>query len=110
MKQEGLGEFQELILLAIMVLGENAYGVTIQQELKEKVKRKVSRGALHSALARLMEKGFLVSKVGGASSERGGRRKRFYTLTQKGSRALALARNSRETFYDALKEVELGKI
>jgi len=109
MKQDGLGEFQELIMLAIMVLGDNAYGVSIQIEIKEKTRRKVSRGALHSALTRLQEKGLLISKMGGAAPERGGRRKRFYTLTQRGLRVLAAAKNSRTAFYQELKEFELSK-
>lgn len=110
MKQEGLGEFQELILLAIMVLGDNAYGVSIQDEIRNKAKRKVSRGALHSALSRLTEKGFLISKMGGASQERGGRRKRLFTLTQKGSKALIAAKNNRQTFYEEIERLELGRI
>ncbi|HEX9650848.1 MAG TPA: PadR family transcriptional regulator [Cyclobacteriaceae bacterium] len=109
MKQEGLGEFQELILLAILVLEDDAYGVSIQKEIKDKAKRKVSRGALHSALTRLQEKGLVVSKMGGATAERGGRRKRFFNLTQKGTRAVTLARISRVNFYQAIGNLDFGK-
>ena len=88
MKFTQLGEFEELVLLTIGALQDNAYGVSIKNEIAEKTARKVSIGALHSALNRLEKKGFVESKVGGAKAERGGRRKRFYHITLSGERAL----------------------
>ncbi len=88
MKFTQLGEFEELVLLTIGALQDNAYGVSIKNEIQDKTERKVSIGALHSALNRLEKKGFVNSHVGGAKAERGGRRKRFYTITLIGQQAL----------------------
>jgi PadR family transcriptional regulator PadR len=88
MKFTQLGEFEELVLLTIGALQDNAYGVSVKNEIEDKTDRKVSIGALHSALNRLEKKGFVESKMGGAKAERGGRRKRFYTITQSGEKAL----------------------
>ena len=87
MKGTFLGEFQELVLLAILALDEEAYGVSIQQKIKEVAGRSITRGALHSALSRLEEKGFLKSAFGAATKERGGRRKRLYKVTASGENA-----------------------
>ncbi len=79
-----IGAFEELVLLAVGSLMENAYGVSIKELLAEKTGKNPSIGALHSALYRLEDKGCLISTEGGATSERGGRRKKYYTLTAKG--------------------------
>lgn len=81
MKGTNLGEFEELILLLVGSLKNEAYAVSIKNHLLDKTGRKVSFGALHSALTRLEEKGFLSSSIEGATSERRGRRKKFYSLT-----------------------------
>ena len=99
MKGTYLGEFQEIVLLTIIVLDENAYGVTIQDEIERRTKRIISRGALHTALTRLDDKGFITSTFGGATSERGGRRKRYYQVTNLGKTALKEARNIREELW-----------
>jgi len=88
MKKTQLGEFEELVLLAAGVLKENAYGISIKDELQVRTGRKPSIGALHTALTRLENKGFLKSKLEGATEERRGRRKRFYSVTKAGARAL----------------------
>lgn len=102
MKGSYLGEFQEIVLLAVMVLDNKAYGVSIQEEIAERIGRSISRGALHSALTRLEKKGFLVSRMGGATAERGGRQKRFYDLTRKGREALYNAEQLRRRFYNSM--------
>lgn len=79
-----LGAFEELVLLAVGSLGEEAYGVAIKETLQEKIGKNPSIGALHSALYRLEDKGCLKSEEGGATTERGGRRKKFYRLTAYG--------------------------
>ncbi|MEQ9300964.1 MAG: helix-turn-helix transcriptional regulator [Cyclobacteriaceae bacterium] len=99
MKGSNLGEFQEIVLLTILVLDDNAYGLKIQKELSERLKRELSRGALHTALSRLEEKGFIDSYFGGATAERGGRRKRYYSLTQSGKVALKQAKDLREEMW-----------
>ena len=99
MKGTNLGEFQEIVLLSILILDDQAYGLRIQQEITERLKRSLSRGALHTALTRLEDKGFIQSQFGGATAERGGRRKRFYTLTNSGKVALKQTKELREEMW-----------
>lgn len=88
MKGAHLGEFEELVLLTIGVLQGDAYGVAIGKYLTEKTGRTPSIGALHSALTRLEQKGCLVTHLEGATDERRGRRKKFYSLTGLGTATL----------------------
>lgn len=90
-----LGEFEEVILLFVGILGEDAYSFRIAEEFEAQTKRAVSIGAVHSTLNRLEEKGFLSSKMGSSTAERGGRRKRIYTITAFGRRTLEAARDFR---------------
>ena len=103
MKGSYLGEFQELVLLAILALEDEAYGVAVQLKIKQVANRDITRGALHSALSRLEEKQFLSSKFGEATKERGGRRKRIYTVTAEGEAALKEAQLIRDSFRDSVK-------
>ena len=93
MKETGLGDFEEVILLVVGILGEMAYALKVAEEFTEQTGRKVSIGAVHSTMNRLEKKGFLSSEMGNPSPERGGRRKRIYTITASGHRALELSRN-----------------
>lgn len=102
-----LGEFEELVLLTIAVLGEEAYGVLIQKSIEERSNRAVSIGALHSTITRLEEKAFLKSWVGGATKERGGRSKRYYEITQAGKRAVAETKNMRDELW-VLSKIKLA--
>ena len=102
MKGTYLGEFQEIVLLAILILEDNAYGVSIQSEIKARVKRNISRGALHAALTRLEKKGFVRSGWSEATNERGGRRKRLFTITQEGETALIEIRSIRDRLWGRL--------
>ena len=95
-----LGEFEEVILLLAGILGEEAYAFKIAEEFESQTKRSVSIGAVHSSLTRLEEKGFLKSEMGKSTAERGGRRKRIYTLTAYGKKALATARDFRMSLWD----------
>jgi DNA-binding PadR family transcriptional regulator len=88
MKRTYLGEFEEVVLLIVAVLNGQAYGLAITEELEKQTGRSVSLSAVHAALQRLEEKGFVNSRMGGATQERGGRRKRFFTVTVAGNRAL----------------------
>lgn len=88
MKRYYLGELEELILLTIGVIRDPAYAVNILQELERQTNRTIDFSTVHTTLKRLEEKGFLNSKMGGATSERGGRRKRFFTITANGIAAL----------------------
>jgi DNA-binding PadR family transcriptional regulator len=102
MKRTFLGEFEEIVLLTVAILGEEAYGVTVTQELEQKTGRSVGFSSIHTTLQRLEEKGFLSSKMGGATAERGGRRKRFFEVTALGRRALLEVKQVREELWGAL--------
>lgn len=107
MKGTNLGEFQEIVLLSILILDDQAYGLRIQKEISQRLNRSMSRGALHAALTRLAEKGFVSSTYGGATAERGGRRKRFYSLTNSGKEALKLAKELREEMWSLVPKMSM---
>lgn len=88
LKGDNLGEFEELVLLAVATLAPDAYGVSIMQYITDSTGRSVNISAVHEVLKRLERKGYLRSKMGGATAERGGRRKRFFILTSSGKRTL----------------------
>ena len=102
MKRTFLGEFEEIVVLTVAILGEEAYGVTVTQELEQKTGRSVGFSTVHTTLQRLEEKGFLASQMGGATAERGGRRKRFFTVTAAGRKALVEVKQVREELWGAL--------
>ncbi len=83
-----LGEFEQLALLAILRLGDEAYGVTIREEILRCTKRDVAPGALYTCLGRMEDKGLIRSRTGDPTPERGGRAKRFLTVTNSGRAAL----------------------
>jgi PadR family transcriptional regulator len=87
-KRDHPGEFEQLALLAILRLGPNAYGMMIRREIEERAGRTASIGALYLTLERLEEKGFIDSALGDATPERGGRAKRFFTISPSGREAL----------------------
>jgi PadR family transcriptional regulator PadR len=94
-----LGELEELVLLMVALLNDEAYGVTITKELEKQTGREISISAAHSVLHRLEEKGFVKSKMGGASDERGGRRKRLFKITAYGRQTLEDLQNTRNTIW-----------
>jgi DNA-binding PadR family transcriptional regulator len=87
-KGDFLGEFEQLVLLAILRLGEDAYGMTIRREIEDRAKRDVSIGAVYATLDRLEGKGYVKSRLGDPASERGGRAKRFFELDASGLKAV----------------------
>ena len=88
-KGDYLGEFEQLVLLALVRLRDNAYGMTIRRELEERAERKnVSIGSVYATLDRLEEKGFVESRAGESTPERGGRAKRYFKITAPGFTAL----------------------
>lgn len=107
MKGTNLGEFEELVLLTIAALLSDAYSVAICDELKRHTKRPAKLGVVHAVLNRLEEKGLVKSKLGEATKVRGGKRKRFYTLTVPGKAALVRARESREALWKRIPEFSL---
>src|ERR1044072_8112392 len=94
-----LGELEELILLMVALLNKEAYGVSIAEELRKNASRDISISAIHAVLHRLEEKGFVKSKMGGASAERGGRRKRLFSITAHGRHALEELRDTRDLIW-----------
>ena len=102
--RNNLGEFEEIVLLTIGVLGENAYGLAIKHHIESKLKRPVSMGALHTGLYRLEEKGYLKSKLGKATKVRGGKPKRFFIVTNGGQRALKKVMEDRQQLWRDIPE------
>ncbi len=88
MKKPSLGEFEELVLLTVAAQHDQAYGVSILEGLEEKLEKKLNISAVHVALKRMEDKGFVTSRFGGITSERGGRRKKFYVITAFGKQVL----------------------
>jgi PadR family transcriptional regulator PadR len=86
---DSLGEFEQLVMCAVLRLGDAAYGASVRQELKDRAGRDVSPGAVFTTLERLEARGLVASRYGEPTAERGGRRKRFYRLEPDGRRALA---------------------
>lgn len=102
MNRKYLGEFEEIVLLTIAILFDDAYGVAIRDEILSRLDRKVSLGALHATLVRLEEKDYLSSTMGEATQKRGGRRKRNYQITQSGKAALLETKQARSSLWDAI--------
>lgn len=88
MSRDSLGGFEQLLLLAILRLGDDAYGITIRDEIENRARRPASLGAIYTALDRLEQKKLVCSWAGGATAERGGRAKRFYRVEAAGQLAL----------------------
>jgi PadR family transcriptional regulator PadR len=102
MKGTYLGEFEELVLLSVGILYDDAYGLAIVDELEKQTGRNIMISSVHKALVRLEEKGFLKSRMGGSTETRGGRDKRLYQLTHAGKKVLA---DSRELRNDMWRQV-----
>jgi DNA-binding PadR family transcriptional regulator len=90
-----LGEFEQIVLLALVRLGEGAYGASVRREILERTGRDASTGAVYATLDRLEDKGFVKSEIGEPTAERGGRAKRLFEITAAGSKAL---RRSQQAF------------
>ena len=102
MRRSDLGEFEEVVLLAVAVLTPEAYSVAIAEELEKETGKTVTTGAVHAALQRLENKGMVSSKMGEATPERGGRRKRIFTLTVAGSRMIHQVRAVRNRLWERI--------
>jgi PadR family transcriptional regulator, regulatory protein PadR len=98
-----LGEFEELVLLTIASLGDEAYGVAIKESIETIGGREISIGALHSTITRLEEKSLIKSWLGGATQERGGRSKRFFELTHQGKVTLNTTKSLRDELWSMSK-------
>lgn len=99
-----IGELEEVILLTVGILNEEAYGLAVKQDIEARLGRKVSMGALHTALYRLEQKGYLTSQLGEATRMRGGKPKRFYKVTMPGQQILKHTMNDRQKLWHSLPE------
>jgi DNA-binding PadR family transcriptional regulator len=108
MKHLQLGEFEEIVLLTVGVLHGNAYGVTIKDEIEQRLNREVTIGALQVTLRRLESKGFLSSKLGESGESRRGRPKLFFEITAYGKKALDYSKASRDELWKALPKLVLN--
>lgn len=104
MKGTNLGEFEELVLLTIAALINDAYSVAVCDELKKHTGRDAKLGVVHAVLNRLEEKGLVQSSLGEATSTRGGKRKRFYSITNTGKAALLNAKEIRDGLWNIISE------
>ena len=109
MGKEHLGELEELILLMIIMLGDDAYGLAIRNALKEKAGRRVTIGAVQGTVNRLESKGFITSTVGGATEERGGRSKRIFSITNSGRQMLERSRDVKVNLWQQIPSLALSR-
>ncbi len=107
MKSYQLGEFEELVMLTIGILNNSAYSVAIKNEIESRLSRGVSMGALHTALKRLEDKGYLKSFAGEATEERAGRPKRYFEITALGKKAIHYAKTTRDELWRAIPKTML---
>jgi PadR family transcriptional regulator len=106
MPSQPLGETEEFALLIVAALGDEAYGVAVQRRLERDAKRHLALGAVYAALERLEQKGYLVSEFGEATPQRGGRRKRVFSATAEGLRAVREVKRTRERLWQLVEASE----
>src|ERR1700704_3994348 len=107
MKGSNLGELEELVLLTVGILYKEAYGVAVMEEIARQTGRKLNISAVHSVLTRLEDKGLVKSEMGGSTEERGGRRKRIFSLEAAGKKALADAHAMRTQLFNQISPLAL---
>ncbi len=110
MKKEYVGELEELILLIIVMLKDDAYGLAICKALRQQADRTVTIGAVHGTVNRLEKKGFIKSSLGGATELRGGRRKRLFTITASGKKILQRSRDLKVNLWMQIPELALNNL
>lgn len=110
MKGTNIGEFEELVMLSVGVLHPQAYGVGIKEEVFNQTERRVTLSTIHSALHRLEKKGLLESRFGEATNVRGGKRKKFFTITAFGAKCLKRAHEIRTNMYQTIPSLVLKQI
>lgn len=107
MKKYQLGEFEEIVILTVGVLYKDAYGVSIKKAIESRLSRSVSMGALHTALKRLEDKGYLKSYDGEATEERAGRPKKYFQITALGKKAMEYSKSTRDALWNDIPKVAL---
>ena len=99
-----IGELEEVIMLTIGILDDQAYGLAIKKEIEDRLDRKVSMGAMHTGLYRLEKKGYLNSRLGEATSKRGGKPKRYFSVTMHGQQVLRDTMDDRTKLWKSIPE------
>ena len=105
-KREYLGQFELMVLLAILQAGDDAYGVPIAREIEETTGKEVALGSIYAALERLQDKGLVTSSMGDPTPERGGRAKRYFRVTGKGVREAREAQRTLKKLWSGLPQLE----
>lgn len=108
MAKEFLGEFEELVLTMVAALQEDAYGAAIAEEMETRLKREVNLSAVHVTLYRLEDKGYIKSSMGGGTNERGGRRKRIFSITSAGMAMLKAMKESRMELWKMVPQLKMS--
>ena len=108
MAKEYLGEFEELVLTLVAALQEDAYGAAIADEIEQRLKREVNLSAVHVTLYRLEDKGYIKSSMGGGTKERGGRRKRIFTVTSAGMAMLKAMKEARVDLWKLVPQLKMS--
>lgn len=106
MRRDYLGEFEHVVILALLRLSDAAYGVTVRQEIEKRTKREVSIGAIYATLERLESKGYVKSSLGDPTPERGGRAKRFFRVTAKG---VAAVNRTHRALHNMMEGIDLNR-
>jgi DNA-binding PadR family transcriptional regulator len=109
-KRSYLGELELMVLLAVMRLGDEAYGVPISKELRSLAGKEVALGSIYAALDRLEQKGLVSSSLGDPTPERGGRAKRYFKVTRPGVRALKITRAALTNLWSGIPVLEGGRL
>ena len=102
-----LGNLEEMVLLMLILVREEAYGVSIRDAYLKHVNQSISLSAIHTVLRRLEKKGFITSEMGGVTQDRGGRRKRLYSVTKYGLKTLASLQEERERIWKLLPKLDI---
>lgn len=108
MGRSTLGAFEEVVMLTVAVLDDAAYGIAIKENMESRLKKSISVGAMRSALSRLERKGFLISALGEATRVRGGKRKRYFTLTRTGKKILREVMETRVTLWKEIPDIDFN--
>ena len=109
MKGSSIGEFEELVLLSVLINGDDAYSLSILEELRNHTKRSILISSVHKVLVRLEQKNLLKSFMGNPTAERGGRAKKLYELTNEGKEALEQTKTIRDNMWSEIPSVQWSK-
>ncbi len=109
MSQFHLGEFEEIVLLTVTLLNGEAYGLSIIEEIETRLNRNVSLGAIQTVLKRLENKSLISSEFGEATKIRGGKRKRYYSITAEGKKILRITKDQRLDLWNAIPKTILTR-